>query len=467
MTPSQNTLITEESLQGLKSGLRGKVLQPGDEGYDPARQIWNSMIDRKPALIVRCQGAADVIAAVKFARQNNLLVAVRGGGHSVVGHSVCDGGLMIDLSLMKSVRVDPVAKTARAEGGCTWHDVDYETQAFGLAVTGGQVSHTGIGGLTLGGGFGYLARKFGLTIDNLLSVDIVTADGQLLHASSTENASLFWAVRGGGGNFGVVTSFEYQLHQLGPIVVGGAAFYPLSMAKSLLEFYRDLTENAPDELTLACIFMTAPPLPFVPPDIQGTKVINLSMVYTGPIEEGMHYVERIRAFNRPVVDMLGPIPYTVQQSLVDELTRFGQHYYVKGFYSNELVDGLLENLISGAETKLISPLSVIIITPLGGKIARVGPGATAYANREASYSVDTNVGWLDPQDAERQIAMAREFLDSIFPYTTGKSYVNLVADEGEKGVRSAYPPETYARLQEVKRKYDPANFFRLNQNIQP
>lgn len=467
MTPSQNALFTEESLQGLKGGLRGEILQPGGEGYDQARQVWNAMIDRKPALIVRCRGAGDVIAAVKFARQNSMLVAVRGGGHSVIGHSVCDGGMVIDLSLMKSVRVDPAAMTARAEGGCTWHDVDYETQAFGLAVTGGQVSHTGIGGLTLGGGFGYLARAFGLTIDNLLSVDIVTAEGELLHASSAENPDLFWAVRGGGGNFGIVTSFEYRLHRLGPIVVGGAAFYPFSMAKSLLEFYREITESAPDELTLACILMTAPPLPFVPPDVQGTKVVNFSMTYAGPIEEGMRYVERIRAFSRPVVDLLGPIPYVVQQSLVDELTRFGQQYYVKGFYCEKLVDGLIDNLISGAETKLLSPLSVILVTPLAGKVAQVPSDATAYANRDPLYSVDANIGWLDPADAERQIAAAREYFDMVLPFTTGRSYVNLVAEDDQKGVRTAYPPETYARLQEVKRKYDPSNFFRLNQNIQP
>jgi hypothetical protein len=345
--------------------------------------------------------------------------------------------------------------------------VDYETQAFGLAVTGGQVSHTGIGGLTLGGGYGYLARNFGLTIDNLLSVDIVTAEGQLLQASSSQNADLFWAVRGGGGNFGIVTSFEYRLHRLGPIVVGGAAFFPIEMAKSVLEFYRDLTETAPDELTVQCILMTAPPLPFVPPDIQGTKVLNLSMCYSGALEDGMHYVERIRAFSRPAVDILGPIPYIVQQSLVDELTRFGQQYYVKGFFANQLVDGLIENLIGGVKTALLSPISVILITPLRGKVAQVDRDATAYANRDAQYSVDANIAWFDPQEADLHIKGARKFFEAVLPYTTGKSYVNLVGDEGQKGVQTAYPPDTYARLQEVKRKYDPDNFFRLNQNIQP
>jgi FAD/FMN-containing dehydrogenase len=467
MTLSQNTGLAAEALGQLKGGLRGEVLLAGEPGYDQARQVWNNMIDRKPALIVRCRGAADVIAAVNFARENNLQVAVRGGGHSVVGHSVCDGGLMIDLSLMKSVRVDPVARTARAEGGCTWHDVDFETQAFGLAVTGGQVSHTGIGGLTLGGGFGYLSRKFGLTIDNLLSVDLVTAEGQLIHASSAENPDLFWAVRGGGGNFGVVTSFEYQLHPLGPIVVGGMALFPLDQAQNVLEFYRDLMETAPDELTVQAIFMTAPPAPFVPPDIQGTKVINLALCYAGPIEEGMAYVERIRAFSRPVVDMLGPIPYSVQQSLVDEAARFGQYYYVHGAFSEGLPDGLIEALVNGAHTLITSPASFILVTPLAGHIATVSPEATAYSCREARFTIDLNFGWFDPQNSEQQTQAARDLKAALGVYTTGKSYVNLVSEDNDKGTRTAYPPETYARLQEVKRKYDPSNFFRLNQNIKP
>ncbi|MBN9387899.1 MAG: FAD-binding oxidoreductase [Chloroflexi bacterium] len=467
MTPSHNIVFSAEALGQLKGGLRGEVLLAGEPGYDQARQVWNNMIDRKPALIVRCRGAGDVIAAVNFARRNNLQVAVRGGGHSVVGHSVCDGGLVIDLSLMKSVRVDPVTQTARAEGGCTWHDVDFETQAFGLAVTGGQVSHTGIGGLTLGGGFGYLARKFGLTIDNLLSVDLVTAEGQLIHASSAENPDLFWAVRGGGGNFGVVTSFEYRLHPLGPIVAGGIAMFPLNQAQSALEFYRDLTETAPDELAVQAIFMTAPPAPFVPPDIQGTKVLTLAMCYAGPIEEGMGYVERIRSFSRPVVDMLGPIPYVVQQSLVDEAARFGQNYYVHGTFSEGLPDGLIEALVAGADNQMTSPGSFILVTPLAGQVARVSREATAYAYREARYSIDVNFGWLDLQESEEQIQAARDLSAVLGAFTTGKSYVNLVAEDDEKGTRTAYPPDTYARLQEVKRKYDPANFFRLNQNIKP
>jgi FAD/FMN-containing dehydrogenase len=460
------TNLSEELVQQLKASLRGELLRPGDEGYNPARTLWNAMIDRKPALIVRASGVADVIKAVNFARENSLLLSVRSGGHNVTGNAAVDNGLMLDLSKMRSVRVDPLARTAIAQAGCTWGDVDHETQAFGLAVTGGMVSHTGIGGLSLGGGFGLLARKYGMVVDNILSVDIVTADGQYLHASATENEDLFWGVRGGGGNFGVVTAFEYRLHPVGPIITGGMALYPLSQGKELLAFFREYVENAPDDLTMVAAILTAPPAPFVPPDLQGTTMVAIIMCHCGSLEEGAQAAAKLRSFTKPALDMLGPIPYAIQQTLIDEANAFGFQQYNKGEHIKELSDEVIEVLLSQART-ISSPLTSLIIFPYFGAPTRVDSSATAYSHRHPCYLLDSLTAWTDTSENERHFAWTRNFHASIRPFSNNEIYVNLLVNEGEERIKQAYPASTYERLVALKNKYDPTNLFRLNQNIKP
>ena len=359
-----STGVDEATIQQLRASLRGTLLCPGDDGYDAARRVWNAMIDRKPALIVRCVGVADVISAVKFARTHQLLVSVRGGGHNVTGNAVCDGGIMIDLSPMKGIRVDPVQRTARAQAGLTWGEFDHETQAFGLAVTGGQVSTTGIAGLTLGGGIGWLMRKCGLVVDNLLSVDIATADGQLLTASAGQNEDLFWGLRGGGGNFGIVTSFKYRLHTIGPIVLGGMVLYPAAQAKELLRFYRRYMASAPDELTAMVIFLSAPPAPFVPPYLHGTPMVAIAVCYAGSIEEGQRVVEPLRHWDSPALDLISPMPYTAVQRLTDDAAPFGRQVYLKSDQFAELSDEVIDIFVHHAAA-MTSPLSMASITPLG------------------------------------------------------------------------------------------------------
>jgi FAD/FMN-containing dehydrogenase len=452
-----NTSLDEAAFQALRAGLRGELLRPGDDHYETARQVWNGMIDRKPALLVRCAGVADIITAVNFARTHNLLVSVRGGGHSVTGNAVCDGGLMIDLSPMKGIRVDPVRRTARAEPGLTWSEFDHETQAFGLATTGGIVPTTGIAGFTLGGGLGYLMRRFGLTCDNLLSVDLVTAAGQLLTASETENADLFWGVRGGGGNFGIVTSFEYRLHAVGPTVLGGFIFHPFPRAKEAFQFYREFTKTSPDELITHIALATSP---------DGHPVVAFILCYSGPLEKGEEVIRPLREFGSPVADMVGPMPYGAVQALGGPLYPPGRLNYWKSSFLKDLSDDAFETML--AQFAIVpSPFSAALLEELGGAVSRVGRDETAFGERSAPYSLIITSEWIDPAESEKNIQWARDFWEAMQPFVSEGVYVNYLGTEGEDRIKAAYGPAKYQRLVALKNKYDPTNFFRLNQNIKP
>jgi FAD/FMN-containing dehydrogenase len=459
------TAIDEEAIRVFRASLRGELLQPGDDGYDTTRRVWNGMIDRRPALIARCAGVADVIGAVDFARTHDLLVSVRGGGHNVTGNAVCDGGLMIDLSPMKGIRVDPVRRTARAQAGVTWGELDHETQAFGLATTGGQISMTGIAGLTLGGGLGWLMRKCGLTIDNLLAVDLVTADGRFLTASAAENEDLFWGVRGGGGNFGIATAFEFRLHPVGPVVTSGMVMYPAARGRELLGFFRDVMAGASDDLTAMVGFLTAPPAPFVPADLQGEPAVALILCHAGSAEDGQRVVEQIRSFGPPAVDQLGPMPYLAVQRLFDASMPAGRHVYLRSDHLGGLSDEVIDTIVVNAAA-VTSPLSAALVLSLGGAVARVGEHETAFGHRDTPFDIVVFSVWTDPQESERHMRWGREFGAAMRPFSRGV-YVNEMGVEGEERVRAAYNPASYERLVALKDRYDPTNFFRMNQNIKP
>jgi FAD/FMN-containing dehydrogenase len=454
-----DSTLGEETVAAFKATLRGTLLRAGDAGYDEARTLWNAMIDKHPALIVRCAGVADVISAVNFARSHDLLVAVRGGGHNVAGNAVCDGGLMIDLSPMQSVRVDPVQRTARAEGGVTWGEFDHETQAFGLATTGGVIPTTGIAGLTLGGGIGWLMGKHGLSCDNLLSVDIVTADGKLLHASASENADLFWGVRGGGGNFGVVTSFEYQLHPVSQIL-GGMVIHPLEKAPEVLRFYREFTRTAPDALIAFASLLTSP---------DGAPVVALIVCYNGPQAEGEKVLQPLRAFGPPLVDQIGPMAYTALQHMLVEGFPPGQQNYWKSNFLRDLSDDAIAVIIDGFK-RAPAPTSAVAIEYIGGAVSRVSDDATAFNHRRSPYNLLIVGIWPKPADNAANIRWVREFWDAAQPFSSGGVYVNYLgqtADEGAERIKEAYGVAKYERLLALKKQYDPTNLFRLNQNINP
>ena len=454
-------------LERLRTGFRGPVIGPDDEGYREARSIWNGAIDRRPACIARCTGVADVAAAVRFARERNLLVAVRSGGHGVGGHALCDGGLVIDLSPMKGIRVDPTARTARAEAGVLWGELDRETQLFGLATVGGIVTHTGIAGLTLGGGIGWLMRKYGATVDNLVSADLVTAEGEIVTASEEENPDLFWAIRGGGGNFGIVTSFEYRLHRVGPTVLAGPIFHPLEDAPAVLRFYREFIADAPDELTTIFNLRVAPPLPFLPEEVHGKPIVMVGACYAGAPEDGAEVVRPLKEFGSPIVDLLEPKPYLALQSMFDPSVPHGWHYYWKSVELPDLSDEAIDTLVERASA-LTSPKSYCIVFQLGGALARVAEDETAFSQRDAAHNVNINAVWTEENpDAERHIAWARDFFGAMQPHARGRVYVNFLGEEGADRVHQAYGAGNYERLVELKRTYDPTNFFRLNQNIEP
>jgi FAD/FMN-containing dehydrogenase len=461
------TQTTTPDLERLRDAIRGPVIDPGDEGYDAARAIWNGAIDRRPACIARCTGVADVIEAVRFARERDLLVAVRSGGHGVGGHAVCDGGLVVDLSPMKGIRVDPAARTARAEAGVLWGELDRETQLHGLATVGGIVTHTGIAGLTLGGGIGWLMRRHGATVDNLLSVDLVTAEGELLTASEDENPDLFWGARGGGGNFGVVTSFEYRLHPVGPIVLAGPIFYPLEDAREVLARYRRFIAAAPDELTTIFELSVAPPAPFLPEAVHGRPIVMVGACYAGAPEDGIEVVRPLKELGNPLVDLLEPKRYTALQSMFDPSVPHGWHRYWKAVELPPLTDDAIDTLVEHASAQT-SPRSYCIVFQLGGALARVGDDETAFGRRDAAHSVNINAVWTeDDPGGERHVAWARDFFAAMQAHAGGRVYVNFLGDEGAERVRQAYGVRHYERLAELKRAYDPTNFFRLNQNIEP
>jgi FAD/FMN-containing dehydrogenase len=465
-TPQARPLETI-AFDELGRSFRGELLLPTSPGYDTARRIWNGAIDREPACIARCTGVADVVAAVRFARERDLVVAVRSGGHGVGGHAVCDGGLVIDLSPMKGIRVDPATRTARAEAGVLWGELDRETQLFGLATVGGIVTHTGISGLTLGGGIGWLMRKHGATVDNLLSADVVTAQGEIVTASEKENPDLFWAIRGGGGNFGVVTSFEYRLHPVGPIVLAGPIFHPLEDAPEVLRFYREFIAAAPDELTTIFELSVAPPAPFLPEEMHGQQIVMVGACYAGSPDEGAEVVRPLKQFGRPIVDLLEPKPYTALQSMFDPMVPHGWHRYWKSVELPPLTDTAIDTLVEHAPA-VTSPKSYCIVFQLGGVLARIGEGETAFSQRDAAHNVNINAVWTqDDPAADHHIAWARDFFDAMQPHAGGRVYVNFLGEEGGNRVRQAYGARNYERLVELKRAYDPTNFFRLNQNIQP
>ncbi|UCG01995.1 MAG: FAD-binding oxidoreductase [Candidatus Heimdallarchaeota archaeon] len=464
----EEAFLSGDAIENLKGLIQGDVLLPSDDEYNNARKIWNGMIDKCPALIVRCTGPADVIDAVKFAREHNLLVAVRGGGHNVTGNALCDDGMVIDLSRMKGIHVDPKSCTARAQAGVTLGELDHETQVFGLAVPSGIVTTTGIAGLTLGGGFGYLSRKYGLTIDNLISVDLVTAEGEFLKASKTENEDLFWGLCGGGGNFGIVTSFEYKLQKIGPQVLGGMLLHPMEVAPEFLRFYRDFIADTPDELTVVPLLRLAPPAPFLPKVVHGKPVVGILVLYTGSsIEEGESLIAPLRQYGTPLIDGIGPKPFRALQSFLDVSARPGLNYYVKSEFLPALNDDIIDTLVEHA-SRITSPLSVIAGFHLGGAVSRIDEDSTAYSHRNASYSLILNTAWIDPNESDKHIKWTRAFWDALQPFSVGGAYVNFQSyDEGEDRVKTTYGTAKLERLSKLKRKFDPQNFFRLNRNIKP
>ena len=458
--------LVDADVQHLRTSFAGRLLRPSDECYEEARSIWNGAIRRRPVLIASCTGTADVLAALRFARDRGLEISVRGGGHAVAGHALCDGGVVIDLSPMTSVRVDPESRKARAGGGALWSHVDRETQALGLAVTGGIVTHTGIGGLTLGGGIGHLMRKLGLTIDNLRSCDVVTADGRLVVASADAHEDLFWGLRGGGGNFGIVTSFEYEVHPVGPTVLAGMLLYPLDAAADVLAYFRDYVAEPPDEVGILGNLRLAPALPMVPSELHGKPVVALIVCHCGDVEDGRREFERLRKFKSPALDAIAPKPYSAHQAMLDAAFPHGRGYYWKSCSLPPLTDGMIDVLIRQAQ-RITSRFSAMPLFTLGGAVARVSEDATAFPNRKAQHNLNIVGAWeiTDP-DPGRHIAWVRETWEAMQPFSTG-AYVNFMSDEPADRLRAVYGPEKYHRLVALKRRYDPENVLRHNQNIAP
>jgi len=456
--------IAEDQLFALQTALRGELLGPESQGYDEARTLWNAMIDRKPALIARCAGAADVMRAVRFAADHDLLVAVRGAGHNIAGKGVCDGGFLIDLSGMRAVHVDPKNKTAYVEPGATLADLDDETQVYGLATPVGINSTTGIAGLTLGGGFGWLSRKHGLSIDNLRSAKVVTARGEMLTASEDENADLFWGIRGGGGNFGVVTSFEFDLHEVGPVVLSGLIVHPYADAPKVVRAYREFASDLPKDLNVWLVMRKAPPLPFLPEEVHGKEVVILAAFHAGDMKEGERLLQPLRKIGNPIADVIGPHPFTGWQAAFDPLLTPGARNYWKSHNFTELSDGLVDTALDYLG-RLPSDQTEIFFGRLGGAVNEVAPEATAYPHRDAEYVMNVHARWEDTSDDSKCIKWSRDYFEATAPYATGGVYVNFVP-EGEAPIEAAYGPN-YERLLALKRKYDPRNLFRLNQNIAP
>ena len=465
-TERGSVAVGDEAITALRANLRGSLLLPDDAGYDVARTLWNSMIDRRPAAIVRAAGAADVMQAVNFARQHKLLLAVRGGGHNIAGNAACDGGLMIDLSAMKSVRVDPAAKLARVEPGALLADFDRETQAFGLSTPTGINSTTGMAGLTLGGGFGWQSRKRGLTIDNLNAVDVVLASGEFVQASATQHADLFWAVRGGGGNFGVVTSFEYRLHALGPEVYAGLIVYPLEQARQVFDGYRKFTAAAGDEMTVWLVLRKAPPLPFLPAQVHGTPVVVVALCWIGETARGDDVTRPLRELGTPAGTMVGPMPFAAWQSAFDPLLTPGARNYWKS-HDFKALGGDVERILCDAITRLPSDECEAFVGHLGAQVNRVGAADTAYPHRDVEFVVNLHTRWREAADDRKCIDWARGLFDALAPHATGGVYVNFMPEDETQRVAAGAYGANHARLAALKAKYDPSNLFRLNQNIAP
>ena len=452
-------------VEELRKGFKGKVITPGDNEYEESRKIWNGMVDKRPAIIARCAGTQDAVKAVNFARDNGIQLAVRGAGHHIAGNSLCDDGLVVDLSHMRTVKVDVAAKRAVAEGGATLADFDAATLAHGLATPVGINSTTGIAGLTLGGGFGWLSRKYGMTVDNLESAEVVTANGEVVRASAKENPDLFWALRGGSGNFGVVTQFEFRLHQVGPDLLSGLIVYPFSEAKRVLQQYRDFYAKAPDELTVWTVLRKAPPLPFLPADVHGKEVVILALVYAGDPKKGEELIQPLRKFGKPLGEHIGVQPFTAWQKAFDPLLTPGARNYWKSHNFTTMADGLIDVVIEYVK-KLPSPHCEIFFGAIGGATTRPAPDATAYAHRDKKIMAIA----VNFFEGEEDLPRRKQWLDETFAAmdqgVTG-AYVNFVRGEDDASVRSAYPDATYERLAQIKANYDPDNIFKRNTNVRP
>lgn len=461
------TSIDKAAVDGLAANFQGQLIRSDDPAYDTVRQIWNGHVQRRPALIARCTGVADVIAAIRFGREHDLNPSVRGGGHAVAGHAVCDDGLMIDLSTMTGSRVDPMARTIQVEGGCLNSHLDRESQAFGLAATGGIVSHTGVAGLTLGGGIGHLMRTFGLSVDALRSCDVVTADGDFVMANERGNADLFWGLRGGGGNFGIVTNFTFGLHPLGPTVLAGMVAWPMDDAPLVLRFLRDFVADAPDEVGIMANLRLAPPLPVIPPELRGKPIVALVATYAGPVDEGEAVLRPIGAIATPAVSAIVPKPYVAHQKMFDAALPRGRHYYWKSHKLGPLTDEIIDVVVEHC-AQITSPLSTVPIFSLGGAVARVPEDATAFPYRDAAHDINIVASWLpdDVGEADRHIDWVRRFFGALEPHSRGV-YVNFTSDDAGDRVRVAYSDQQWLRLTALKAKFDPSNFFRMNANIPP
>lgn len=459
------TTLSKDTTKKLKDNLKGQLVLPDDPGYDQVREIWNAMIDRRPAVIVQCAEADDVTRAITFARENDLEISIRGAGHNIAGNALCNNGMMIDLSTMKNVRVDAANRHAYVQPGATLADFDKAAQAHGLATPVGINSTTGIAGLTLGGGFGWLTRKYGMTVDNLVSAEVIAGDGRKIRASENENADLFWAIRGGGGNFGVVTEFEFELHPVGPEILAGLIVFPFDQAKQVLTQYREFVESAPEELNVWSILRKAPPLPFLPEEIHGKPVVVLAICYAGDIAEGERLIEPLRSFGEAHGEHIGAQPYTEWQQAFDPLLTPGARNYWKSHNFREISDGALDSMIEFAG-RLPSPQCEIFVGLIGGAPNRVAADAMAYGSRDARFVLNVHARWDAPAQDEQCIGWARAFFKASAPYASAGAYVNFMTEEEGDRVAAAYGPN-YQRLVQIKKQYDPENIFHLNQNIKP
>ncbi len=457
--------INKNLLDEFRKDFKGQLIRPGDPTYDQDRKVWNGMIDKHPALIARCSSKDDIIRSVNFARENDLLTAVRGGGHNIAGNAVCDDGIVIDLSLMKAIEIDPERRIATADPGLVWGEFDRATEPFGLLTTGGLISTTGIAGFTLGGGIGWMMRKFGLTCDNLISADVITADGHSLTANENENPDLFWGLKGGGGNFGIVSRFQFKLHPINRHM-GSLIIYPFEKARDLLRFFNDFILEIPDEISPMLAFMTAPPAPFIPQNMHGQKVVAIVTSYIDQNEAGDRAIRTLQEWGKPIADLTGPMPYTAWQSMLDADAPAGFQNYWKSTYIKDINEGAIEAMLT-ILPHVPSPRTMVHLQLLGGAVSRVPEDATAFAHRDSPIVMNIVSLWEDVSQNQRNIEWTRRLYEAMAPFSTGGVYVNFLGEEGEDRVRAAYGPKHYERLAALKRKYDPTNFFRLNQNIKP